>query len=405
MAKQAKQLIPGVVKCTERPHGTVGLGTRQKPLYRFHPDTKDMPPMVVPYKPNVKSFSKAKRDLFAVVECVAEPCVPSTTPLRSTLHQVFGHVGDYKAYVAYQLSRHGIAPSIARFTKNMKRAIRDNMCGGVDTMMEDRTDRYVITVDPAGCMDADDAMGAVAWEDGESVLGTIISTYITHVPHTLERLGAWENFSPTVPFRVATTYLPNNNNLPMLPRILSEGECSLMDGNVCSCLAMDQYVTPEGKVARVEFVECVVRITENYAYESPEMLSDPVYRMIGDLVRRINELGGMRLVDAVNDSHDVVEWLMLRMNCEAGKRLYEAKRGIFRSVVVGAGESTIPPHIARKARKFMAQYRNTTASYELAEDDRGHGLVGDGGDGALITHYAQITSPIRHEAPRTTLSC
>jgi hypothetical protein len=262
-------------------------------------------------------------------------------------------------------------------------------------MMEDRTDRYVITVDPAGCMDADDAMGAVAWEDGESVLGTIISTYITHVPHTLERLGAWENFSPTVPFRVATTYLPNNNNLPMLPRILSEGECSLMDGNVCSCLAMDQYVTPEGKVARVEFVECVVRITENYAYESPEMLSDPVYRMIGDLVRRINELGGMRLVDAVNDSHDVVEWLMLRMNCEAGKRLYEAKRGIFRSVVVGAGESTIPPHIARKARKFMAQYRNTTASYELAEDDRGHGLVGDGGDGALITHYAQITSPIR----------
>lgn len=390
----SKQTIHGVVKCTERPHGTTGIGQNRKSLYRFHPDTDGAPPnMVVPYKVIASSFSKAKRDLFAVV-CVGAH--NSSAPVRATLQQVFGTVGDYDAYVAYQLSRHAIAPSIARFTKNVRRAMDDVAAGdGGNAPLEDRTDRHVITIDPAGCKDADDAMGAVEWTDSVTgnAHGTIISTYITHVPHTLDRLGVWENIDPSSPFRVATTYLPDHN-LPMLPRPLSEWECSLVVGSVSRpCLAMDLYVTTDGQVARVEFVECVVRISHNYTYESSEMLADPVYRKIRDEVGRMNRT--VRLVDTVDDSHDVVEWLMLRMNCEAGRRLYAAGRGIFRSVVVKqdvGGEC-----FSKKVQEFITIYRNTTASYELAEDDLGHGLVGCGEDYYLQqrTRYAQITSPIR----------
>ena len=161
---------------------------------------------------------------------------------------------------------------------------------------------------------------------------------------------------------------------------------------------MDLYVSAEGAVVRVEFVECMVRVAHNYAYESQEMRVDPVYRTIQDAVVRLN-CGEGWLVDAMKDSHDVVEWLMLRMNCEAGKRLYAEGRGIFRSVVVegGGDDEDISAHITGKARKYMMQYRNTTASYELAGDDMGHGLVGWGGAGHTThtTHYAQITSPIR----------
>lgn len=432
MASTITHTIHGVVKCTERPHGTVGSGQNQKSLYRFHPDTSDGDApqhMVVPYKINLSKFSKAKHDMFAVVEVVeAEICpvTPTTTiqPIQATLQQVFGAVGDYDVYMAYQLSRHGIAPSIARFTKNVRRALSgDGGDGGgaEDPTLEDRTDRHIITIDPAGCRDADDAMGAVEWTDevtgdaergAGTATGSIISTYITHVPRTMERLGMWSNFDPTIPFRVATTYLPDHN-LPMLPRTLSEWECSLVERDVRQCLAMDLYVSAEGRVVRVEFVECLVRVSRNYVYESPEMRADPVYRLIHSNVGRLNGMANMRLVETVNDSHDVVEWLMLRMNCEAGDRLYTAGRGIFRSVVVdegvGVGVGDVDSHpVTGKARKFMSQYRNTTASYELAEDDAGHGLVGGGRwaadhpSGSVggpththTTHYAQITSPIR----------
>jgi len=422
MAPTITHTIHGVVKCTERPHGTVGSGQNQKSLYRFHPDTSDGGDaphhMVVPYKINLSKFSKTKHDMFAVVEVVVEICpVTPTTAIQATLQQVFGAVGDYDVYMAYQLSRHGIAPSIARFTKNVRRALSGG-CGGevADPALEDRTDRHIITIDPAGCRDADDAMGAAEWTDevtgyaergAGTATGTIISTYITHVPRTLERLGAWSNFDPAVPFRVATTYLPDHN-LPMLPRPLSECECSLVEGSVRPCLAMDLYVSAEGRVVRVEFVECLVRVSRNYVYESPEMRADPVYRLIHSNVVRLNGMANMRLVETVNDSHDVVEWLMLRMNCEAGDRLHAVGRGVFRSVVVNNNmPATIPSHITGKAWKFMSQYRNTIASYELAEDDAGHGLVGGGrwaanhppgGGSSYIpptTHYAQITSPIR----------
>ena len=108
----------GVMKCTERPHGTVGSGQNKKSLYRFHPDTADSSlNIVVPYKINITSFSKAKHDLFVMVGCANKSSAPHThTPVHATLLQVFGAVGEYNAYVAYQLSRHEIAPSIARFT-------------------------------------------------------------------------------------------------------------------------------------------------------------------------------------------------------------------------------------------------------------------------------------------------
>jgi hypothetical protein len=266
--------------------------------------------------------------------------------------------------------------------------------GGIT--FEDRTDRHVFAIDPMGCKDADDAMGEIDWVEEKRVLGTVITTYITHVPHTLSRLGAWPNFNPSSPFRVATTYLPDHN-LPMLPRSLSEGECSLSEGSVRPCLAMDQYVTTDGVVMRVEFVECMVRISKNYTYESPEMCADPVYRVIHDMVVRTNSGPGPKLLETVENSHDVVEWLMVRMNCVAGERLYATGQGIFRSVVVGGGvgDGDVPSHITGNARKFMCQYRNTTASYELAKNDSGHGLVVDGADSSSVAHYAQITSPIR----------
>ena len=52
----------------------------------------------------------------------------------------------------------------------------------------------------------------------------------------------------------------------------------------------------------------LVSVSRNYVYESPGMCADPVYQLIRDTVGRMNNVARMRLVDAVNDSHDVVEW-------------------------------------------------------------------------------------------------
>ena len=85
---------------------------------------------------------------------------------------------------------------------------------------KERESRNVISIDPEGAVDFDDALGVSETSDGI----TVVSVYISNVVAVLEKLEIWN----TITDRVSTIYLPHEKK-PMLPSKLSDDVCSLIE--------------------------------------------------------------------------------------------------------------------------------------------------------------------------------
>ncbi|MDC1142055.1 RNB domain-containing ribonuclease, partial [Planctomycetota bacterium] len=124
---------------------------------------------------------------------------------------------------------------------------------------DDLRDLLVITIDPKDAEDHDDAISIEILDDGHTRLGVHIadvSHYVT--PDSALNTDALD--------RATSVYLPGRL-IPMLPKSLSAGVCSLHE-NV-DRLAKSAMLTfdPAGELVRRELVESVVRVGKFLTYE------------------------------------------------------------------------------------------------------------------------------------------
>ena len=258
---------------------------------------------------------------------------------------------------------------------------------------ENRQQEEVYTIDPLGCTDFDDAFSITPCSNNK----TKVSIYIANVASWLMQSDSFEWIQ-----RVSTIYLPTGN-MPMLPPILSETHCSLKSVNMKLVLAMDCIFNDldNKEDPEIKFGLTVVRIRENLVYESPRCLSCSAYKALYELTRRLDP--------SVTDSHDVIEYWMVRMNRECGKKMAEKRTGIFRVCPTGDFSefcnhdslAHLPVHIrARLAvfRRNNSLNSSSNAKYSLyckSSEDNSATLL----HGAMnIANYVHITSPIRRLA-------
>jgi len=378
--------IFGVLKCNERTHGK----KNGKLLYRFCPDHayQEYGDLIVPYKNSNTSFLKSKSNILcAIIQ------VPNQPIVQYSVHHVYGATTDSTAIFDYDLHKYSLIPTLKHFQKIVDRQIRtDNDVD--DDIVQDRQSEHIITIDPSGCLDFDDAIGLVDWMEFDIILGKRLSIYISNVPRILDQLKLWDHFDVSNTFRFASVYMPNKTH-PMLPRTLSEGICSLVEKQERSALTLDIYIDIGGSIVRHEFTETLIQVDTNYIYNTPELDTLDMYKDIRDTVRNLNNTTDGKMLGSIIDSHDVIAYLMLYMNRETGTYLNNIDTGgIFRSVVVdsaGTKNERVPAHLDSETMRYMTMYRHTTSSYETCGMDKGHGLVKEGS----VVKYAQITSPIR----------
>ena len=74
-------------------------------------------------------------------------------------------------------------------------------------------------------------------------------------------LSLWESFSE----RVSTIYLPDRKR-PMLPTILSENLCSLVEKTDKLAFTMDLYIKDD-RIEKVEYCNTRINVRKNYHYE------------------------------------------------------------------------------------------------------------------------------------------
>ncbi len=352
-------------------------------LYKCVPDDVRIPPFLVPYEIKTMGFSKVFTNLYVTIQFDRwEDKHP-----MAKLDNVIGPVDIIDHFYEYQLYCKSLNASIQKFQKETNKAIEnqnremiiDQMCKKYSNI-EDRTDQttwHIITIDPANSQDFDDGFSIIQLDTGVKM----ISIYLSNVTIWMDFLNLWSSFSR----RISTIYLPDKKR-PMLPTILSDCLCSLQENVKRVAFVMDIYIKDDD-VVNIEYKNVVIKVEHNYTYEDTRLLTNPNYKSIMDVVRRISRK--YKYISNVKNSHDVVSYLMVFANFHCATELIQHKTGIFRSTVMKRDvevPDTLPEHVTN----FVKIWNSSSGQYINGKDmvDTRHELLD-------LDAYIHITSPIR----------
>jgi hypothetical protein len=363
--------ICGVLLTSQKTYGRSG----NKLLYKCVPDAEHLPCFLLAYEEKYIGFNKMRKDKYIAFR------IKEWTEKHphGLLTETFGEVTDTDAYIAYQLTCKDLNASLKTLNAASLRALREKTLEPIplyceNKAIEDRRALRIISIDPAGCQDIDDAIGIQKISNDQ----TILSIYIANVPLMLEYLQLWPDLSD----RIATIYLPKKK-IPMLPIALSENACSLLENTDRMAFVLDITLSKYQAILDMKYKSTIICVEKNYAYEASELLERADYKHLLYTVRELNK--DFAYMDKITNSHDVVEYCMLRMNHECAKILQTKKSGIYRSASKKEGEyENFAPELKRILQSVAGEYC-------LYADRKPHQLISQTG----LESYVHITSPIR----------
>lgn len=390
--------IPGVLMLEH--NKTFGRTENKKRLlYKCIPDDKHLPAFLVPYDIKM-GFSKVQTNKFVTFKYNNWV---DTHPI-GILTETLGDVAHLDCFYEYQLYCKSLHISLSEFTKKTTDVLRrkshdeyiEQIFQNPNYNIEDHRDRYIFTIDPETSTDLDDGFHITnVIENGEKI-GWNITVYIANVYFWLETLDLWDSFSK----RVSTIYLPDRRR-PMIPTILTDTLCSLLEKQDRFALSMKFFVTNDGALdkSQIEYKNVLINVKKNFRYENNNLINNVHYQ---------NILNISRLMDKnIKDSHDLVAHWMIQMNAYTGLSMVDKKIGIFRSVVftdqykdiselekIDADEDTC---------RTIKTWNNTTGKYIAYNEteELTHELIElksfkQNNYGKSISRpYIHITSPIR----------
>jgi exoribonuclease R len=355
-------------------HGRLG----KRVLYKCVPDDRRLPTFLVPYSLDVGGFAKKwvnKYVAFKFKEWVGEKPV-------GELVVTIGDVNVLENFYEYQLYCKNLNASIQDFVAETKNRFQDK---SHDAYIESISATYgvedrtlwpgIYSIDPVGSKDFDDAFGLSA----SAVDGCVrLSVYISNVALWMDGLRLWSSFSQ----RISTIYLPDRKR-PMLPSVLSDVLCSLLEGKVRFAFVMEMDVCEEtGEiVGDVMFKNVSIKVERNFRYDEPDLEANSVYQRALRLVKNMSPK------EDVGDSHDFVAYLMVLMNYKCAVRFAERKNGIYRSFKFKSGLD-FPVTLPKDVLLNLKLWHSNGSSYIKYDGEKVHHML-------KFNEYVHITSPIR----------
>lgn len=235
-----------------------------------------------------KDFGGAKTGSKVVVEITKWP--EARRSAEGRVIEVLGKTGDPGVDVlavmrAYDLDENfppDVAAAAAQCPEN---PLPEEYAG-----RRDRRDFPIVTIDGEDTKDIDD--GIYAYErDGEFFLGV----YIADVSHYVR---AGEPLDVEAARRGTSVYLVDRV-IPMLPKELSNGICSLNEGVDRLSMACEMQIGADGEVKSYEIVPCVIHVARRLTYtlvnkvlagEEPLVSDNEDIRPMLETLRRLREV-------------------------------------------------------------------------------------------------------------------
>jgi exoribonuclease R len=376
-------------------HGNKTYGRRNgKLLYKCIPDDQSLPSFLIPYDMKHVGFSKVYINLYVNFHFVEWR---EKHPIGQ-LDQVIGPVDVIDHFYEYQLYCKNLNTSIQKFQKDTSKALQKNPQDAFITniqarfpSLEDRTDQKewnIFTIDPEKSTDFDDAF-SIKLYDPASDNKTVLSIYISNVSIWMDVLNLWDSFAK----RISTIYLPDRKR-SMIPPILSDGLCSLQSNNTRIALVLD-LVIQNGEIVETRYSNCTIRVAKNYVYEEPALQNNSSYQTLLNTARLLSEK--YKYISTIQDSHDVVSYLMILMNHYTAREMLKYKNGIFRSAAILKEENKeiIPTSIPEESAKLLKIMKSSISGKYLDLASESESSNSFRHDLLELDAYIHITSPIR----------
>ena len=361
---------------------------KNKFLYKCVPDDVKIPSFLVPYAIKNMGFSKVLENLYITFSF---DHWKEKNP-HGRINNVIGNVDVLEHFYDYQLHCKNLSISIQQFQKNTTKAIQqhsnshDAIIQDItqkDKNIEDRTDTtkwYIFSIDPKNSVDFDDAFSINTIDVNKYV----ISVYISNVTLMLDALQLWNYFSK----RVSTIYLPDRKR-PMLPTVLSDCLCSLQENQKRMAFVMDITIT-SGIVESISYTNACIQVQKNFRYEETSLLNNFHYKLLFIVVKELTIT--IPPIKTLNNSHDLVEYIMVFMNSNSAKLLKNNNTGLFRSSVAKSDSKIETNDIPLRLREFILCNSNCAKYIRgdsiRSDKDTFHSVLN-------LDAYAHITSPIR----------
>ena len=352
---------------------------KDKFLYKCIPDDKRFPVFLVPHKIKI-GFSKKLVNKYIVFKFNKwEGKHP-----HGTIVQVLGEVSKLDNFYEYQLYCKSLYASIQNITKKALQKLKEktedqyieDICNEIP-LNDYRETRKIFSIDPLTSKDFDDAFDIEEMDEGIR-----ISVYISNVCLWMDSMDLWDSFSN----RISTIYLPDRKR-PMLPTVLSDALCSLTENDIRFAFELELIIKTNEKgrlyVDNYNFHNSVIKVFKNLRYDTEEQETFPDYVKLFDVVKKLNKYH--KYTSNIETSHDVVAYLMIKMNYLCAQKMKDLKIGIFRSAKYGEAFK-MPDHIPDNIKKFLKQWNSLGGRYCKSIDD--HEMLD-------LDAYVHITSPIR----------
>jgi exoribonuclease R len=343
--------------------------------------------VLVPYKLKIIGYQKFQPNKYVLIE------ITDTTqkhPMGRIVHTL-GNVDDLGAFYEFNLYAKELntTSKFNSFVKQQYQPLsrqRDLIEKVTLLCKEDRTSKEweVISIDPEGSKDIDDAFSITS----TPIDGVMLSIYIANVAlwfHEMTSGSAWKYIE-----RVTTVYLPPPKGPQgMLPRLLSDNLCSLLENETRAAFVCDITIDPASKKIRdVKFTSASIVVRKNYSYDDPLLEECKTYTRAKELIESINDNSASetRFLETIDDSHDAIAWMMIAMNYFAAKKLKETETiGLYRRLELP--KCSVKAEISNEnVKRFLKGWNSTGASYTTTPS--GHDILN-------LQLYTHITSPIR----------
>lgn len=187
-------------------------------------------------------------------------------PKRGKILETIGREDDPRAASIIAIHAHGLPTG---FSEQVEREAEDQALPTLKGR-EDLREVPFITIDPADARDHDDAVYAQRDEDPKNEGGWIVWVAIADVAAYVRPGSALDREARD---KGNSTYFPDRVE-PMLPEVLSNGLCSLKQGENRACMAVRMIFDKDGKKTGHKFMRGLMRSHAKLSYEQAQSAID-----------------------------------------------------------------------------------------------------------------------------------
>jgi len=364
-----------------------GVNKRNIPYFKFKPLDKQYPPFLV--------ASSCKKKYKKNVYCTVGFKEWNTQQLYpyGIIDEVYGEIDNYEALQKILIKKYELNNStnlsieeediIFEFDIITKQKI-------LNYKMKNNRKKYlfhdIISIDPKNCRDIDDAFHCNEDDNYYEIYIHIsdVSEYIK-LNSTIDKM-AKTNY---------TTIYNNNNNIEMLPKLLSHKLCSLNKQNDYNLAITIKFIFDKEtcNLYDVFIYDSIIKVNHNLSYEEGQQLLDNTQISQDDSLYNVSK--SIKILSYISneiDTHKIIEYFMILTNNKICELIHNNLNfSILRNYKQYNRIETI--NNDENFIKFLNFYHNESAKYKIIKgkintNEYNHELLN-------LKYYTHFTSPIR----------